>query len=675
MDDEDEDDVVRLWIIYLFITILGCKNSYRIGKKILDYVDNLGFLEEYNWAAYIRDVLFLKMKICRNSVLHRRVTNCGSKEYLDGCILVLMKWGGEVILLRPTLTDLRPCEVFTNDIPLNKRMSLMNEMNAESSKEENDNSDAGHDNSESREKTDSSDSNEEKKRKKMIAQGKKPVLEEKNQKNKKNTTNENNAAKLLRDVISSIDKERPRVLVKKKSSKKKKDLQSPVRRSSRLSSCKSDSTSTLKTADKYVKKFKIARKSKKVQFNTEKSVENEGLEKIAEKKTSDHGKEEKDDANEEADGIKSSDDVQNAASPNGIQNVDYVHNADDVNNEDDVHNEDGGNDEDATNDSVKDNEVDAEESPEEGRENPKDASKTVLDDAERQCVDDDTKTMNVTTVTVDAVIVEANKAKQYVNDNVKQVNDTIIYNNVRQEEVTIEDEHKKDDAKADEEVVQAVELVNSGSRFLDADKSNEVIKDVNFVAAGIDDDSGVKANDDNNGSNAAMNENFTPPSFSLGLFGSQTLSEGVPINFEVLKVPSKPLKIISEPINVHPEDAKVSTEAVKDKSEEVVVICEGGHVTYEANVETKLMPSYVGKGKGCTDYPTLIKVKEELHEAWELKIKDNVQKLGDPKASSSKKVDFTVEDNSSTTGANKSISKTYGKGKKMKIMTKTDLRK
>ncbi|KMZ65068.1 hypothetical protein ZOSMA_33G01000 [Zostera marina] len=339
--------------------------------------DNLhiSFLEEYNWATYIRDVLFLKMETCRNSVLHRRVINCGSKEYLDGCILVLMvwlykhtmiakpddvyidfdpyfkKWDGEVILLRPTLADLRPCEVFTNDIPLNKRMSLMNEMDVESSKEENYNSDAGNDNSESREKTDSSDSNEENKKKKMIAQGKKPVIEEKNQKNKKNTTNENNAAKLLRDAISSIDKERPRVLVKKKSSKKKKDLQSPIRRSSRLSSGKSDSTSTLKTADKYVEKFRIARKS---------------LEKIAEKKTSDDGKEEKDDANEKADGIKSSDDVQNAASPNGIQNADYVHYADDVNNEDDVHNEDGGNDEDATNDFVKDNEVDAEESPEEG---------------------------------------------------------------------------------------------------------------------------------------------------------------------------------------------------------------------------------------------------------------------------------------------------------------------
>ncbi|KMZ62079.1 hypothetical protein ZOSMA_490G00050 [Zostera marina] len=84
------------------------------------------------------------MDKCRDSVLRRRETNCASKEYLDGCILVLMvwlykhtmiakpndvyvdfesyfkKWGGEVILLRLTLADLKPSEVFTNDIPLKK---------------------------------------------------------------------------------------------------------------------------------------------------------------------------------------------------------------------------------------------------------------------------------------------------------------------------------------------------------------------------------------------------------------------------------------------------------------------------------------------------------------------------------------------------------------------------
>ncbi|KMZ73694.1 hypothetical protein ZOSMA_143G00160 [Zostera marina] len=199
MNDDDEDDIVRLWIIFLFITILGCKNSYRIGKKMLDYVDNLGYLEEYNWAAYIREVLFLKMEICRDSVLRRRKTDSASKEYLDGCILVLMlykhtmiaksddvyadfepyfkKWGGDVIVLRTSLADLRASEVFPHDIPLAKRMSIVKDMEADLSEKDTSNSDEDDDGSDSTANSGSSDSNDAKKKKKMIAKGKKPLVE------------------------------------------------------------------------------------------------------------------------------------------------------------------------------------------------------------------------------------------------------------------------------------------------------------------------------------------------------------------------------------------------------------------------------------------------------------------------------------------------------------------
>ncbi|KMZ56547.1 hypothetical protein ZOSMA_93G00110 [Zostera marina] len=39
------------------------------------------------------------------------------------------------------------------------------------------------------------------------------------------------------------------------------------------------------------------------------------------------------------------------------------------------------------------------------------------------------------------------------------------------------------------------------------------------------------------------------------------------------------------------------------------------------------------------------KVKEELYEAWEVKIKDNANKFGNPGPSTSNKVDLTSEDN------------------------------
>ncbi|KMZ61328.1 hypothetical protein ZOSMA_537G00020 [Zostera marina] len=47
------------------------------------------------------------------------------------------KWGGDVVVLRTSLTDLRPSEVFSNDIPLKKRMSLARDMEAQSSEEYN----------------------------------------------------------------------------------------------------------------------------------------------------------------------------------------------------------------------------------------------------------------------------------------------------------------------------------------------------------------------------------------------------------------------------------------------------------------------------------------------------------------------------------------------------------
>ncbi|KMZ74390.1 hypothetical protein ZOSMA_12G00760 [Zostera marina] len=149
-------------------------------------------------------------------------------------------------------------------------MSLMNEMEAESLKEENENSDAANDHSESSGKSDSSDSNDEKKRKKMITKGKKPVVEKKKQQQKKkNTTNEVNAVKLMTDAISSIDKEPPRILVKKKSSKKNKILQSPIRRSTRLSSGRSESVGSLNTTDKCLAKIKKPKESKKVRFGND----------------------------------------------------------------------------------------------------------------------------------------------------------------------------------------------------------------------------------------------------------------------------------------------------------------------------------------------------------------------------------------------------------------------
>ncbi|KMZ62884.1 hypothetical protein ZOSMA_43G00660 [Zostera marina] len=116
-----------------------------------------------------------------------------------------------------------------------------------------------------------------------------------------------------------------------------------------------------------------------------------------------------------------------------------------------------------------------------------------------------------------------------------------------------------------------------------------VQEDNQKIAEEFENTSEKEDKDDKEGDNDKMNMNFTPPSFNLNLFDSST--------------------------------PKVNSETEK---------------------ETITIPSYVVKGKGATDYPKMKKVKEELYEAWGLKIKDNANKTD---ASTSNQVDLTLEDN------------------------------
>ncbi|KMZ73695.1 hypothetical protein ZOSMA_143G00170 [Zostera marina] len=119
-----------------------------------------------------------------------------------------------------------------------------------------------------------------------------------------------------------------------------------------------------------------------------------------------------------------------------------------------------------------------------------------------------------------------------------------------------------------------------------------------------------KGKDDMDGANDKVKINFTPSSFNLQLFVAE-------------KGKSEAEKFMSETV-------KVNSKAVNVTSEAPMVNYEAGHVTYEANKESIKIPFYVVKGKGSTDYPTMKKVKEELYETWEVKIKDNANKLGSP---------------------------------------------
>ncbi|KMZ57679.1 hypothetical protein ZOSMA_83G00570 [Zostera marina] len=223
------------------------------------------------------------------------------------------------------------------------------------------------------------------------------------------------------------------------------------------------------------------------------------------------------------------------------------------------------------------------------------------------------KNPNDASEAVDVAILNEDDPKQCVYDNSKQLND----NNVRQDEVNVKEENIVDVVAVQEDnqkIVEEVESVISGSGSMEAEKTESVIMDVKLGESKNDDASEKEdKDDDKEGDNDKMNKNFTPPSFNLNLFDSST--------------------------------PKVNSETEK---------------------ETTMIPSYVVKGKRATAYLTMKKVKEELYEAWELKIKDNANKVD---ASTSNQVDLTLEDNCNpkTNEPKKPrVTKTYAKDKKKK---------
>ncbi|KMZ58567.1 hypothetical protein ZOSMA_761G00010 [Zostera marina] len=454
-------------------------------------------------------------------------------------------------------------------------MSLMNEMDVDSSKEENENSDDGADHSDSIVKNDSSDSNDEKK-KKMIAKGKKPMVEEKNEKKKKNTNNEVKAVKIMSDAIKSIDKEQPRILVKKKATKKKKIYQSPIRRSTRLSSGKSDSACSLNTTEICLAKVKKTKDLKKVRFDKDAILVEEGVESIGSDKSKADREKDKSDAIKPIDEKKASDDV-------GKTVEDAVGEQTDILTEEETRQ--------ATKDADIEN-VDALN--EDDIATKEDDSKPLAND-DIDTVNDDAEANNVS-------IVDNNDRVDTEQLDVKNEN------NVRQVEVAVEKQTMTKDAEVhdDKAKVANAAMVHTKAAMVHTD-----------AVAGEEEASMEKPKEE-------VKISFTPPTFNLQLHVTE-------------KKKSEAGKYDSEAVKAHSKDVNVS-------SVEPNVSYKGGHVTYEANKEPFQLPSYVVKGEGSTNYPTMMKVKEELYEAWELKIKDNENKDGNAVTSTSNRVDLTKED-------------------------------
>ena len=87
---EDVADFAKLWVVFLFATILFPTVHYGIPKALFSYIDNIDSLGRYNWGyavySFIRQqILDLAFTICT-----RNKSRKGLARYLDGCTVALV---------------------------------------------------------------------------------------------------------------------------------------------------------------------------------------------------------------------------------------------------------------------------------------------------------------------------------------------------------------------------------------------------------------------------------------------------------------------------------------------------------------------------------------------------------------------------------------------------------
>ncbi|XP_073152446.1 uncharacterized protein [Henckelia pumila] len=111
-DDLEVDDFVRLYILFIFNSIIFSTGNYFTPSFIFPYLDNLTTFFEYAWG----DAAF--------RFIQREIRKTGSKTYFDGCTVGLMAWVYERM---PSLGVRRSLEMFPrlfrwmdSKIPLNE---------------------------------------------------------------------------------------------------------------------------------------------------------------------------------------------------------------------------------------------------------------------------------------------------------------------------------------------------------------------------------------------------------------------------------------------------------------------------------------------------------------------------------------------------------------------------
>lgn len=81
-------DIVKLWILLLFATLLFPQSGYTLSSNLIGYVEDGDGLERYNWAEAILRKIFANMAKC-SDVVKKRKQGERASVYLTGCTMAL----------------------------------------------------------------------------------------------------------------------------------------------------------------------------------------------------------------------------------------------------------------------------------------------------------------------------------------------------------------------------------------------------------------------------------------------------------------------------------------------------------------------------------------------------------------------------------------------------------
>ena len=86
--NNNTSDIVKLWILLLFATLLLPQSGYTLSSNLIGYIEDEETLDNYDWAETILKKIFANMSKC-SKVVRKRKHGEKASSYVTGCTMAL----------------------------------------------------------------------------------------------------------------------------------------------------------------------------------------------------------------------------------------------------------------------------------------------------------------------------------------------------------------------------------------------------------------------------------------------------------------------------------------------------------------------------------------------------------------------------------------------------------